>query len=98
MHCTSNAARRWNERPAPPLASSLTPAQMDALVTERTTVIGKAKAMLGDRIQIDGKTIGDVRRMVVDHVMKDGAKGWDDNQVRGASGPARRSVDLPEPG
>jgi hypothetical protein len=22
MHCTSNAARRWNERPAPPLASS----------------------------------------------------------------------------
>jgi Putative transposase of IS4/5 family (DUF4096) len=22
MHCTSNAARMWNERPAPPLASS----------------------------------------------------------------------------
>lgn len=61
--------------------SKITPQQLDALVTERVDIIGKAKAILGDAIVISGKTNGDIRRQVVDSKLGDKAKGWNDDQV-----------------
>ena len=60
---------------------AMTPAKLDALVIERSGVIAGAKKVLGDKLVIDAKTNADMRRQVVDHVMKDGAKGWSDDAV-----------------
>ena len=60
--------------------AALTPAQIDALVTSRQTAIDKAKVILGDSTKFDGKTIEDVRRMVVDKHLGEVAKGWSDAQ------------------
>jgi hypothetical protein len=59
----------------------MTPAKLDALVKERTTVIDKAAAYMGKAIKADGMSISDVRRVVVDSKLGDVAKGWTDDQV-----------------
>jgi hypothetical protein len=61
--------------------AKLTPAQIDALVTTRQKAIDKARAFLGDSTKFDGKTIEDVRRMVVDKHLGEVAKNWTDAQV-----------------
>jgi uncharacterized protein len=61
--------------------AKLTPAQIDALVSKRQTAIDKAKVILGDATKFDGKTIEDVRRMVVDKHLGEVAKAWTDAQV-----------------
>lgn len=61
--------------------STLTPAQLDARVKERHEVITRAKSLIGDKLVIEGKTEGDMRRQVVDTFLGDTAKGWDDSQV-----------------
>jgi hypothetical protein len=61
--------------------SAMTPAKIDALVIDRANVIAGAKKVLGDKVVITDKTNGDIRRQVVDHVMKEGAKGWSDDAV-----------------
>lgn len=61
--------------------SKVTPQQLDALVTERVDIIGKAKGILGDALVISGKTNGDIRRQVVDSKLGDKSKGWNDDQV-----------------
>lgn len=63
------------------VADAMSPAKMDAAITERATVFGKAKTLLGGTVSFDGKTVSEVKRMVVDSVVKDGAKGWSDEQV-----------------
>lgn len=62
--------------------SAMTPAKLDQLVKDRSEIIGKAKSVLGDKLVIDGKTDGEIRRQVVDAKLGDAAKGWDDNQVK----------------
>lgn len=66
--------------------STLTPKQIDALVAERQTIIGKAQAVLGDKLVIDGKSVGEIRRQVVDAYLGDDAKGYNDDQVTIAFG------------
>jgi hypothetical protein len=44
-------------------------------------VIGKAKVILTDKLVVDGKSVGEIRRQVVDAHMGDVAKGWNDDQV-----------------
>jgi hypothetical protein len=58
----------------------LTPAQLDAMVAERTAVIGKAKAVMGDKastLVVDGKTVADIKKQLVDgHLGPDAVKDW----------------------
>lgn len=58
------------------------PAKLDALVRDRAETVGRARAVLGDKLIIDGKTDGDMRRQVVDAKLGDKAKGWSDDAVK----------------
>lgn len=60
---------------------ALSPAKLEALVADRQAVIGKAKAVLGDKVVVDGKSNSEIRRSVVDAKLKDAAKGWTDEMV-----------------
>lgn len=64
--------------------AEVTPQKLDALVADRGDVIGKAKAILGDKLVIKDKSNSDIRRQVVDAKLGDKAKGWDDNKVSAA--------------
>lgn len=57
------------------------PAKLDAAVRDRASVFGKAKVILGDRFKMDGKTVEDIRRAVVEQKVGDLAKGWGDSEV-----------------
>lgn len=59
----------------------ITPAKLDELVRDRATVVGKAKSVL-DSVIVDGKTDHEIRAQIVQHVMGDSAKGWNEDQVR----------------
>jgi hypothetical protein len=61
--------------------AAMTPAKLDAMVADRAVIVTGAKKVLADKLVIDGKTNGEIRRQVVDHVMKDGAKDWSDDAV-----------------
>jgi hypothetical protein len=63
------------------LADATDPAKLDAAVKARSEVIGKARAVLGDKLVVDGKSVGEIRRQVVDAKLTDAAKGWSDAQV-----------------
>lgn len=62
--------------------ATLTPAKLDQLVKDRADVFGKAKAILGDKLVVDGKSIVDVQRQVVAAQMGDTAKDYTDEQVK----------------
>jgi hypothetical protein len=62
--------------------AKLTPAQIDALVSERHATFDKARAYFGDSVKFDGKSVEDVRRMLVDKHLGEVAKGWNDAQVK----------------
>lgn len=64
--------------------AEITPAKLDQLVAERAEVVGAAKKIVGDKLIIDGKTISEIRRQVVDAYMGEQAKGWDDVAVTAA--------------
>lgn len=61
--------------------SKLSPAQLDQLVKDRAECAGKARAVLGDKLVVDGKSVADIQRQVVDAKLGDLAKGWSDDQV-----------------
>lgn len=60
---------------------ALTPAKLDTLVKDRALMLGKAKAVLGDKLIVADKTDGEIRRQVVDAKMGERAKGWSDEQI-----------------
>lgn len=62
--------------------SRLTPEKIEVMVRDRSTMLTKAKAVLGDKLVIDGKSDHDIRKQVVDAQMGDAAKGWDENQIK----------------
>ena len=61
--------------------AAVTPARLDQLVKDRATIIAKAKAVIGDKLVVDGKGITEIRRQVVNAKLGDAAKGWNDDQV-----------------
>lgn len=61
--------------------AEMTPDKLDAMVKDRFEVIAKGKAVVGDRLVTDGKSVGDIRRQVVDAKLGDKAKGWSDDKV-----------------
>jgi hypothetical protein len=59
----------------------LTADKLDALVKDRQVVADKAKALL-PAVVVDGKSITEVMRQVVDAKLGERAKGWSDDQVK----------------
>lgn len=56
--------------------SAVTPAKLDALVKDRAEVVAKAKAVLADKLIVDGKTVEEIKKQVVDAKMGDTAKNY----------------------
>lgn len=61
--------------------SKVTPALLDQMVKDRNAVIGKAKGILADKLVVDGKSLIDIQKQVVNSVMGDAAKDWDDKAI-----------------
>lgn len=59
----------------------ITPAKLDQLVKDRHEIIERAKSLIGDKLVVDGKTVEDMQRQVVDLRVGDKAKGWTADQV-----------------
>lgn len=62
--------------------SQINPQKLDGMVRERSETIARARAVIGDRLVVEGKTDSEIRRQLVDVKMGDTAKGWNDDQVR----------------
>jgi hypothetical protein len=62
--------------------AKLTPQALDALVKDRHAVVDKARKVLGDKLVVDGKTIEDMRKQVVDAKLGAAAQGWTDEQIK----------------
>lgn len=61
--------------------AELTPAKLDQLVKDRALVADKAKTML-PTVVIDGKTVDEIMKQVVEAKIGDAAKAWDANMVK----------------
>lgn len=70
------------------------PAALDALVKDRVATVAKAKAVIGDKLVIDGKSDAEMRRQVVDSKLGDAAKGWTDEQVTTSFATLTAGLDL----
>jgi HK97 family phage prohead protease len=64
--------------------AKITPQKLDQMVADRSVTIAKAVAVLGNKLVVDGKTDGEIRRQVVDAQLGDAAKGWSDESVSAA--------------
>jgi hypothetical protein len=62
--------------------SKLTPAKLDQLVKDRAVIAGKARAILGDKLVVDGKSDTEIMKQVVDVKLGDAAKSWNEDQVK----------------
>jgi hypothetical protein len=66
---------------------------LDALVAERTALIGDAKAVLGAQFDAKGKSAEAIRREVVTHKLGDDAKEMSDAAIEGAYRAVMKGVD-----
>jgi cation transport regulator ChaB len=62
-------------------AKQLSPAAMDARVHEFADTMAKAKAVLGDQVDLRGKQVMDIKRLVVVSQMGDAAAKWSDEGI-----------------
>lgn len=62
--------------------AKLTPAKLDQLVKDRAVIAGKARAVLGDKLVVDGKTDTEIMGQVVTSKLGDAAKDWNADQVK----------------
>lgn len=62
--------------------AALTPEKLEALVKDRAELLGKAKAVLGDKLVIKDQSDAAIRKQVVSLKMGDAAKDWSDDQVK----------------
>jgi hypothetical protein len=66
------------------LKDASAPDKLEKLVQDRAELLSKVEAIMGDEVDIKGKSIADVRKMVVAKKMGDDAvKGRDDNYIAG---------------
>jgi len=68
------------------LADATNPAAIDAAVKDRAAVVDQAKAIIGDKLVVDGKSTAAMRRQVVDAKLGDVSRGWTDEQVAASFG------------
>lgn len=61
--------------------AKVTPAMLDAMVKDRAVVIGKASAVLGDKLVTDGKSVAEIQAQVVTAKLGDAAKGWTAGEI-----------------
>lgn len=61
--------------------AAVTPAKLDEMVKDRMAVVTRAESIIGDKLVVDGKSIEDIRKQVVDSVVGDAAKGWNSDQI-----------------
>jgi uncharacterized protein len=61
--------------------SKITPDALDQMVTDRVATIERAKAIVGDTLVVQGKTIADMRKQVVLAKLGDVAKDWNDDMI-----------------
>jgi uncharacterized protein len=61
--------------------SVLTADKLDALVKDRQVVADKARVLM-PKVVVDGKSIVDVMKQVVEDKLGDKAKGWSDDQIK----------------
>lgn len=61
--------------------AAMTPAKLDAMIADRLKVAGVAKAVLGDKLVIDGKSVLEIKKQVVDAKLGEQAKSWNEVQV-----------------
>lgn len=59
------------------------PQALDAMARERSEVMMKAQKLVGDRLKMDGLSVADIRRAVVDAKIGN-CKDWSDDRVCGA--------------
>jgi hypothetical protein len=63
--------------------AKIRPETLDAMVVERVNAVTSAKALLGDKApDFSGKSVGDIRRIAVDSLLGEKAKGWSDDAVK----------------
>jgi uncharacterized protein len=62
--------------------AEMTPVKLDGLVKERGNVIDKARKVMGSSLVVDGRSIEDIRRQVVEARLGAAANGWGDGEVR----------------
>lgn len=60
--------------------AAVTPAKLDQMVKDREAVAGRARALFST-VVVDGKTVGEIRRQVVDAKLGETAKSYTDDQV-----------------
>lgn len=63
------------------LSDATSPALFDAAIVARTSVIDRAKKILGDKADFTGKSDAAIRRMAVDSRVGEKAKDWSDSQI-----------------
>lgn len=66
--------------------SAITPAKLQQLAQDFANVVGKAKAVIGDKLVIDGKGEAEIMKQVVDAKLGDVAKDWNADQIKASFG------------
>lgn len=61
--------------------AEVTPERLQALVKDRAETVEKAKRLLGDKLVVDGRSIEDIRKQVVDSQLGATAKDWTPAQI-----------------
>jgi hypothetical protein len=61
--------------------AKIKPADLDKMVTDRVNTVQRAKAIIGDALIVDGKTVADMRKQVVLAKLGDVAKDWNDDMI-----------------
>jgi hypothetical protein len=62
--------------------AKVTPAKLDAMSRDRAEVVGKARAVLGDKLKVDDIELDEIRKQVVDAKLGDRAKGWGPGEIK----------------
>lgn len=62
--------------------SKMTPERIEQMVADRSVMLQKAKAILGDKLVADKKSDAEIRRQVVLAKLGDTAKDWSDDQIK----------------
>lgn len=61
--------------------AQITPEKMAAFVRDHVAITGKAKAVLGDSVSLDGMSTEQIKKTVVNTVVGDAAKEWGDKEI-----------------
>jgi hypothetical protein len=61
--------------------AAMTPEKLDAMVKDRSEIAAKARFVIGDKLVVQGKTTGEIKKQVVQAKVGDASKTWSDDAV-----------------